>query len=646
MPDINRKVKEKRLSIIISLISITILGIFLRSIPSIIYPIWGEDFGVYYAVTTAFISSNNLFGSITSLWGNSGYGNFPMFYSIIEFIHFITGTNVHFLLLHITPIIGGLTVPILYFIAKKVTGSNSIALLSAIFLAINPIDIFETSMVGLLVVGHVFLLLSILFFIYTRENRKYFILLIISSAALILSHHISTFMYILSIIGIIFWSRFQVKEYITFRYEAIYLILFTVSTFLYWIIRSPSMEGFISGALHNYLSWYIILLLFYLFLLVLYLFANYIRNRNIDITKYFLKIKDFHYFMATTLILIIIALLGVIIGVNGPKISIISIIYSLPFILTLGFIGIGIRHLPEYKNAYIFVTGWFGFLIIGLVISFVTLNSVIYPYRYLEYIFEPLSIVAAIGVIGVYQYYKTEARSIRKVKVINTKRTETIMARTITAGMNPTFEVYNVSINKPHYTVTELRDSKKDARIILISFFAIIIMTSATMSYPIISNAEQIEAPQYISTATMNAISWLQINASKNHSIATDFINGIYLESLGFNSSFEYDSVLWNATNWIPTINELEGLNSTYPVQYPYPSVMYVLIDSAMYSNGVYGYKYSDNPYAPPIQMGYDGFEKFFSEPFTKVYYNTTSLSQWAYIFQVNWTYIYCNNPV
>lgn len=642
MVEIKKKVKNRRFQIGISLILITLLGIFLRSIPSLIYPIWSEDFGVYYAVTTAFISSNNIFGAIPSPWGTSGYGNFPMFYWIIDFIHFTTGIDVHFLLLHIPPIIGGLTVPILYFIAKKVTGSNAIALLSAVFLAINPIDIFETSMVGLLVVGHVFLLLSILFFIYTRENKKYYVLLILSSGALILSHHISTFMYIISVVGIIFWTRFQSKEYNNFKYEISYLVLFTVATFMYWVIRSPSMEGFISGAVHGYLPWYIVLVLFYLVLYLLFLFTNYIKRLDIQITKYVLKIKDYHYFVATTTILLIIAIMGVIIGVNGPKISITSIIYSIPFILTLGFIGVGVRHLFEYNKAYMLVTGWFLFLILGLLVSLFTFNTVLYPYRYLEYIFEPLSILAAIGLMVLYNYTKEELKTITKANIVNIKQIDRIMmTRTITGGLTSNYELSTVSVTKPHYIMTEPRDRKKDLRIILVSLFSIIIMTSALMSYPIISNAEQIQAPQYISSATMSAITWLQNNGSKNYtnySVATDFIDGVYLESLGFNSSFEYDNILWNATSWQETYYELEGLNHTYP------PILYVLIDSDMYLDGVYGYRYANNPYAPPVQMGKAGFEKFFSEPFQQIYYfNSTTSGHWVYLFQVNWTYIHNN---
>ncbi len=80
----------------------------------------------------------------------------------------------------------------------------------------------------------------------------------------------------------------------------------------------------------------------------------------------------------------------------------------------------------------------------------------------------------------------------------------------------------------------------------------------------------------------------------------------------------------------------MEGLNGTYP------EIGYVLINSNMLNNGVYGFELVSHPsYDPPILISNLSFEKFFKEPFTKVYYNSTADgSQWVYVFMVNWTYI------
>ncbi|MEM0137278.1 MAG: dolichyl-phosphate-mannose--protein mannosyltransferase, partial [Thermoplasmata archaeon] len=140
----------------------------------------------------------------------------------------------------------------------------------------------------------------------------------------------------------------------------------------------------------------------------------------------------------------------------------------------------------------------------------------------------------------------------------------------------------------------------------------------------------------YVTPVMMSGIYWIEKNGNKNYSVATDAVDGLYLEALGFNSSFEYTYYLWNSSYWKDAIYELNGFNGTYP------KIGYVLINSNMYYNGVYGYELSTHPsYDPPIYISNSSFEKFFSEPFEKVYYNSTyDNSQWVYVFIVNWTYI------
>jgi hypothetical protein len=98
---------------------------------------------------------------------------------------------------------------------------------------------------------------------------------------------------------------------------------------------------------------------------------------------------------------------------------------------------------------------------------------------------------------------------------------------------------------------------------------------------------------------------------------------------------FEYTYKLWTGENWTDAINEHYGNNT-------YPKIGYVLINSNMFYNGIYGYELSTHPsYDPPIYLNNTTFNKFFRQPFYILYYNNTfDNSQWVYVFGVNWTYI------
>lgn len=633
--NLKRKAEIRNWSIVLSIAAV---GIILRSLPSFRYAIWGVDFGIYYDLTTAFVNLGQVFTTLPSIWGGSGYGDFPLFYWTMIFMHYITGINIQYLLLHFPPIFAGITIPVIYLIARKVTGSDFIGIFSALFLAVNPMEVFETSMAGLLVFGHVFLLLSILFFIYTRDNAKFYIPLAISSLALILSHHFTTYMYIISIVGIIYFSKILISDYRNYRYDIIYLVVFSASTFLFWLTFIPSMYDFISGAFLGIFPWYIVITLFYILIFVLFFTLKYVK-------KYFLtflntdrfNFKDIYYYVITIFLSLSVLILLLTIGIKGIKISPSGILLSFPFIITLGFVGVGIKNVRYFSKAEIILGGWTFSLSASMIFSLVTWNGVLIPYRYLEYIFEPFSIYAAIGIFSFYKSIKNYTAKVRNREVLyiypayQNSFGGTVLGteNRLVAPMVVTFpgEFRRVYVQKAR--------GFKNLRALFITILIVTVLLSVVTAYPFIDQVNE-TSQNYVTPIMMGGIEWIVEHGDKNYSVATDAVDGLYLEALGFNTTFEYTYKIWNSTSWNSTLYELEGLNGTYP------KVGYVLINSNMFYNGVYGYELSTHPsYDPPVLMSNASLEKFFQEPFIKVYYNSTQDgSQWVYVFMVNWTYI------
>lgn len=615
---------------------ITLLGILLRSIPSFNYAIWGVDFGIYYDITTAFVNLGQIFTTFPSIWGTSGYGDFPMFYWTMIFLHDITGLSVQYLLLHFTPIFAGLTIPLIYLIARKLTKSDFIGIVSALFLAINPMEVFETSMVGLLVFGHVFLLLSILLFIYTRDNPKYFIPLTFSSVALILSHHLTTYMYILSIIGIIYVTKIFHPDYKNFKYEFTYLLAFSASTFFFWLKFIPSMYGFLTQAFLGILPWYLVIVVFYLLIAILFLTEGKIRKYFVMIIESKkLSIKNIYFYAITMVISFTILILLITIGIKGIKISVDGFLLSIPFLITLGFTGVGINEGRNYPQVKVILGGWVLFLAVSMVFSIITWNGVLIPYRYLEYIFEPFSIYGAIGVYSLYSSIKTYSQKNKHDGIIYIYPS-TNMSGVISGTENRISAPLAFSSFGRIQKIYVRRVQKyKNLRGIFLAILIVTVLLSMVTAYPFVNQVSE-TSQNYVTPVMMGGINWLEKYGNRSYSVATDAVDGLYLEAFGFNTTFEYAYKIWNSTNWYAAIYELEGLNGTYP------KVGYVLINSNMFYNGVYGYELATHPsYDPPIMMSNASLDKFFHEPFIEVYYNSTAdNSQWVYVFEVNWTYI------
>jgi len=248
MDNIIAKLKGLHKNWVFWLILITSLAIIIRSIPGWIYEAWGCDFGIYFGITNSMVQTRELFPPYVG-WGNS-YNEFPISYLINALAHWATGIDVQTIMLKLTPIFGGLTIFVFYFLVYELTKNRKISLLSALFLAVLPFHVYQTSHASPLTIGHFFMILSMYLFVKYRKNNKYAIPLAISTILLVMSHHLTTYFYLISLVFIIFVENVTVKEWTgTFKKDLLYLFLTSILIFSYWaLIAKTVYENFmISG---------------------------------------------------------------------------------------------------------------------------------------------------------------------------------------------------------------------------------------------------------------------------------------------------------------------------------------------------------------------------------------------------------------
>lgn len=614
---------------------ITLFAIILRSIPSWIYSGWGNDFGIYYSITIEFLQKKNPFHVYPAIWGSSGYGSFPMLYLIILFFHEITGIAPNVLLLKIPPVIGGLCVIPLYFIAYNLTHNRKLSLLASLLLAINPVHMYQTSMPYFLTVGHFFLLLSIYFFIKWQEEKKYLYYLLLTSFLLLLSHHLTTYMFIISSIGISFILQIYGRNNKKTNRNFLFILLYSAVVFTYWLTRVKGMYSFLSSPFHHVIPWYGTIILFYLLLSLLYLLSFHWKPTKLSKVRMWIeKIKISHIFSFSLSFSIFIFLLLALVGLHGYYIPFTAIIYSIPFMLTIGFMGVGLSRI--YKNSQMFyvISGWLGAISASMVFALITWGA-LEPWRHIEYMMEPLSICGAWGVREILQSNIFKKVSVKKRVNISLEA--------------PFYRIsHRISIENPIETTVpvasgrELREPMeyeevypigRNMQIIFVSICIFLLLMTGITAYPFMEHIDR--SKQGIPPVVMSGINWVVSNGDRNYTVATDHLIGTVVEAYGFNSSFEYNYKLWNSTSWEDCIWELIGLNGTYP------PIKYIIISSSMYELGVYGYNVSKNPLEPPVQMGEAGYEKFKKKPFELVFKNSTpDNSDWVEVYIVDWNYI------
>lgn len=576
-----------------ALLLILILAVSVRSLPAWLYPAWGGDLGIYYGIASRILESKEIFVDYNG-WGSS-YNYFPVLYLISLAFHILTGVDLLTIMVRIAPIIGGLTVIIFYYIMMELTKNRKISLLSSSLLAVAPFHVYQTSHAAPLTVGHFFMLLSILFFIKYRHNIRFLPLLLLSTFILILSHHLTTYFYLISILGMITWRNFKFeiarKENL---YDLTYLTVASALTFAYWrFVAKPVYYSFMKGGSHLQ-PWQVIILYFFVVFLSFFL-ANRLRgNRRICrvlskiSSKWYQKFPKILITSFVGILLLEIPFLFLEIPTAYIKMNFTAMLLSVPTVL---FSSIAIAGAPclSMKKERSFLQGWLIAITLSLLYSLITTNTTLYPYRHMEYLMVPMSASAAFGIVEIGN----------RVKRPNMQRLKKLFGE-----ISVEVSVFGIAM--------------------------FIILSNTLTVYPAGYSFKHLD--ERYSEPCFHAIEWLKNNTKNNDTIATDLRLSDFVWAYGMNATFDKTNVTWSCTDWRDCLDELRGNEN-------YSRVTYILIDDVMRNSVVY------LNVDLQVHMTNESYDKFLREPFELVYRNATLDSSgeeihWAEVYRVNWTYI------
>ena len=597
---------------------IVTMAFLFRSIPAWTNAAWGNDIGVYYGLTNSFVKYGTIFNTYDG-WGGS-YNYFPVLYVIGGIVHMITGVSIVKSLTYTAPVFGALTSLFIYLIVVELLGNKRIALLAAAFLAFNPIHLYQTSHAAPLTIGHFFMLICIYSFLAFRRKKRFFIPLLISSGLLIMSHHLTTYMYIISIAGIIFTGNlFSEKREKRFYAELVYLSVFSAGAFSYWLlVASRYFNSFLKSG--STLLPKMAVLSFYIGVLLLFLFTDILKKRfaKISFPPYTGK-HDSKIGIVTIVTIILIMLMGtylITIPDTSAKINWKVILVSIPLICTIAFVIIGLVYTSGMKVKGV-LGGWMGAILVSLTFAIVSQNRVLFPSRHFEYLMEPISIVAA---IGAYMFYRNGLAFRRKVhSLLFREKRESRASRLL--------------IRSPE----RFRNG-------CIALILAVLLSNGISSYPMRTSIGPFN--EDFSDQFMASVDWLKENVDRNLTIATQHPYSQYIHSEGF-LNVTYDDTglnIWHCNNWTKCYHELNMTNETL-----LPRVEYLLVDDIMRYVGVQA---AVGIIPEPIDDFLGAWEKFMVPPFERVYLNGTYevygtflegkewQGDWAALFTVNWSYI------
>ena len=576
---------------------ITGIAIAVRSIPAWTNAAWGGDFGIYYGLTSRLVENQQIFNEYDG-WGGM-YNYFPMLYIFSALGHWIIGADLLWIMPKIAPVFGGLTVFIFYFIVSDLTKRRDLAMLSSLFLAVIPFHVYQTSHAAPLTLGHFFMILSCYLFMKSMNQKKYVIPLILSTVFLIMSHHLTTYFFLITIFFLVVIKSIRVDLRLMYH-DVAYVLIASGLAFSYWIfIATPVFSTFMNTGLS--MSSYLVILLFYVsFLGALLSIAVLKRKKQEGLTrmKTIMTFNPIHsrkrallYFMAGFVFILCaeIVFLFVNFPVSGVRMKPLSILYSIPMLLFIGFGCLGVEYLKEVKNRWFF-QAWLLAILSSFIYSLVTENTTLFPDRHVEYLTVPACLFAAVGVLYFFKLRE------QKVSLFLKKQLS-----------YPTIQALFVLV------------------------VCGLVFSNAVAVYPVYTSLEWMD--ESIPHETAKAIEWINDNLDSNSTlIASDLRLSKMIWAEGINATFEDTNVTWTCDTWVGCLPDFDADENQ-------GRVTHVLIDDVMRDISV------NIRVMQSVYMTNESYLKFEQQPFELVYRNATVNQDneelhWAAVYSVNWSFI------
>jgi hypothetical protein len=231
--------------ILVILAAVLFLALFIGLEPLLTFPIWGSDTGEYYYLTQYLVSHSSLLHSSSYTGWGTAYPDFPGVFILSGAVAESTGLSSLVSLEYMVPVVGAMATVPLFLLFRRLFHSDGVALLGAAVAAVVFPRVFIISHPTPDTLGDFLAISALWMFVEMRRDVRWVIPLSIVSPALIVSHHLSSYFFLLSAVGILVglelvaprrWSvRFPVREFV-------FLGGFVAALFAYWALYATTFS--------------------------------------------------------------------------------------------------------------------------------------------------------------------------------------------------------------------------------------------------------------------------------------------------------------------------------------------------------------------------------------------------------------------
>jgi hypothetical protein len=382
--------------------------------PLLGFSLFGSDSGEYYRLTSLLLSQGHLpVGLAFSPGGYTGWGyaypDFPGLFLVAGAGSAALGIDSFTALTVLVPALVALGVLPLFLLFRRLYANDTIAVLGAAIASVSMPRLFSLAHPAPLALGDLFVVAGLWMFVEGRRDLRWYAPLALTGAALIVTHHLSSYFFLLSALGsLVFLELWRPRSW-SLRFptrELVFLGGFASGMIVYWFSYARDFAGVLeTGSIPRSLTGnpapFVALAVLGLVLVGLLL-----RWRRTTGALHRLRVRPpSERRMVRDMGIIagaIVAGLSVLLVVPLPsttqEITPASFLWFAPFIGLIALAG-GSRRLLTMTRLGPLAIAWILALGLSALGALATQNPVILPSRHAEYLVIPLGIMLA-AVLG------------------------------------------------------------------------------------------------------------------------------------------------------------------------------------------------------------------------------------------------------
>ncbi|HYK93758.1 MAG TPA: hypothetical protein VEY07_06920 [Thermoplasmata archaeon] len=384
--------------------SLTLIAVFFVLEPLGTFAVFGSDTGEYFRLTSDLLTTGRLPASGYSGWGTA-YPDFPGIFLLAGATAGALGVDTFDSLVIGIPVVAALSVVPLFLLFRRLVPHNSVALLGAAFAAVYMPRLFSIAHPAPLSLGDFLCVAALWMFVEGRRDSRFYLPLALASGALIVTHHLSSYFFLVSAAGGLVllelwrpgsWStRFPLRE-------LVFVGGFSSVLFAYWFVYSPQFIDILETGLPSVQRAILVPLVAGAWLLLVAAGIT-IRWRRRG-PRPVLRVRyPSSWSVGRDMAIILVGTLagiGLITVVPLPgtsqKTALAAVVFFLPLLLSLALTA-GTRRLVTFSRLSPFSIAWMTAVGLSAMLALAVANPELPATRHAEYLLIPVGLLVALG---------------------------------------------------------------------------------------------------------------------------------------------------------------------------------------------------------------------------------------------------------